>query len=462
MRLARPHPAFVPAVTTALAFTVAVTTVPSLRFAYANVSLHVALETTEGLIAVVLAVLCAGRFSRTRALSDVLLATAFSGLALTNLVVSALPMIASKDRPEGFVIWLSLALRLAAAGALCAAGLATGTATHSRRWWSAAGGAVAVAALAAVAADAWLAEPIDPTLSPEASNRPVFEGHGVVIAALALSVLLHVVATVGFVLRAQRRSDPLLGWLAAGTAVGAIARVHYLLFPSLYSDWVYTGDLLRLGSYGLFLAGAIGELVGHWRATAELAAGRERGRLARELHDGLIQELSFIRSQTAGRAVLEPPMIEHVAAAAERGLAESRLALDALDHHDAPLSDALRAAVGPIARRAGATVAVTVVDEAPVDLQTRHALLRVAREAATNAVRHGRARTIAIELAREGGHLRMTAADDGIGFDADTAPAGFGLRSIRERVEALGGQFAIDAARGSGATLTVTVPAAGD
>jgi signal transduction histidine kinase len=446
----------------ALAFTVVVLTVPSVRFAYENLSLHVALETAEGLVAILVAALCGGRFRRTGHDADLLLTISFSLLAATNVLLSALPAIAASDRPGDLVTWLALVVRLEAAAGLLAAALlpdgrrAAGSA--GRRVTVAAVAAVALAAVLATAAAGLLAEPIDPSLSPERSRRPIFTGHPVALATLAASLLCHVGAAVGFRRRATERGDEFLHWLAAGAAVAAVARVHYLLYPSLYSDWVYTGDLLRFSSYGLFLAGATGELVAHWRAAAQLAAEEQRRQLARELHDGLVQELSFIRSQTAGRAAVDGDLLGHIAAAAERGLTESRLALDLLDTTESRLVDALRSSAAGVSDRAGAQVRVHAAVTPDVAFDVRHALVRVVREAATNAVRHGGARTVDIDVRAVDGGVRVEVRDDGAGFDPAVATPGFGLRSMRERVDRLGGDLDVRSAPGEGTTVAATVP----
>lgn len=52
-----------------------------------------------------------------------------------------------------------------------------------------------------------------------------------------------------FVRKAERHRDELLYWLAGGAGLATFARVNHVLFPSLYSNWVYTGDILRLAAY---------------------------------------------------------------------------------------------------------------------------------------------------------------------------------------------------------------------
>jgi signal transduction histidine kinase len=83
-----------------------------------------------------------------------------------------------------------------------------------------------------------------------------------------------------------------------------------------------------------------------------------------------------------------------------------------------------------------------------------HELRQVLREAVANAVRHGGASRVAIALAEENRLLRLTVADDGTGFPADTVPQ---PRSISERIAALGGSLEI-ASGSAGTELRFTLP----
>lgn len=111
------------------------------------------------------------------------------------------------------------------------------------------------------------------------------------------------------------------------------------------------------GSYLWFLVGASSEIDAYRGDQARLAVVEEHRRMARELHDGLVQELSFIRRRRRPPPVAwrspAPGMAEHLAAAADRALRESRRAVDALPG-DMPesLADALRTAARR-RRRAG-------------------------------------------------------------------------------------------------------------
>ena len=243
--------------------------------------------------------------------------------------------------------------------------------------------------------------------------------------------------------------------------------MNYFLFPSLfyYSTFVYTGDLLRFGSYLCFLVGAAREVDRYWHDQTRLAAVEERRRLARDLHDGLTQELAFIRSQAADMAagVAVPGIARYVAEAADRrwsnpaGLSRPWPPTPTLPPASRSPRPVIRAAE-EVAIRAGAVVKIEV-DASPTAPPAVHeALARVTREACTNAVRHGGATTLLLRLSQSDGRLRLTITDDGTGFDPEAVQRGYGLRSMRERVEALGGAFAVESADGQGAVARADLP----
>ena len=107
------------------------------------------------------------------------------------------------------------------------------------------------------------------------------------------------------------------------------------------------GDLVRLAFYAVLLVGASQQIVLYWRAEAEAAAAGERRRMAHDLHDGLSQELAFIRSHTASLAAGrgDPRALELVAEAADRALEKSRRAVTAMTPPDAPSPDGARSVV---------------------------------------------------------------------------------------------------------------------
>jgi signal transduction histidine kinase len=130
-----------------------------------------------------------------------------------------------------------------------------------------------------------------------------------------------------------------------------------------------------------------------------------------------------------------------------------------LDHFGLPT--ALRAYVDAACAKAGLRVQLALPDDgAPMPKETAIALFRIVQEGVTNIIRHAGARsvTLSFDLTRDG--CRFSLSDDGCGFDAADPKFRWshGIMGMRQRVRALGGQFDIESAPGSGTTLRVSIP----
>jgi signal transduction histidine kinase len=186
----------------------------------------------------------------------------------------------------------------------------------------------------------------------------------------------------------------------------------------------------------------------------------DRRRLARELHDGLVQELVYIRSAVHDLPQAHDGLAHQIIGACDTALDEARSAIEALGRSpDEPLGFVLHRAARQVAERYGERrVVVDLDDSVQVDAQQLHALARITREAVSNALRHGQARSICIRLSCEGTCRHLSVEDDGRGFEPSelSESAGYGMTSMRERAEALPGRFSVDAAPGRGAIVEVT------
>jgi signal transduction histidine kinase len=192
------------------------------------------------------------------------------------------------------------------------------------------------------------------------------------------------------------------------------------------------------------------------------AALEERARVARELHDGVAQEVLHLLAQARQMRARRPgPEADRLLAAAERALAELRSAISGLRApFDEPLPAALARIGGELGRRLELDVRVEADVDVDVDPPVREALARIVGEALSNAARHGRARCATIEL-QAGPPRRLCVRDDGRGFDPDPArvPAGaFGLQAMRERAAAVGAVAEIRSAPHAGTEVEVTLP----
>ena len=196
-------------------------------------------------------------------------------------------------------------------------------------------------------------------------------------------------------------------------------------------------------------------------ATAAVLA--ERRRLAREIHDGMAQDLAFIVQQAesldGGDGTAEG--LAQIATAARRALDESRVAIgDLMRPAGEPLADALSRVADEASGRWGASTETHTAPGLELSPPRREALLRIAGEAVTNAARHARSRRIVVEL---GEHpvLQLRVRDDGVGFDpASTEGLGghHGITGMRARAEQLGGRLRIASSPGQGTEVVVSLP----
>lgn len=435
--------------------TVTVAAVPTLRFAYRNPDGRLALETVAAFVAALVAVLFYGRFRRTGSLQALLLVYSLGLLGFAALVLVVLPMVGGASAESTTATWGALVVRQLAAFLLLAAALLPGRVVAARHLprdtLAAVGLLVAVVVLIQV-----LATQLPPAVAteapPEESAVPRLDAHPFVLVVQLMNLVCFAGAAVAFTRQSARTGDELAGWVGAAAALGAWARVNYLLYPSLYSDWFYSGDLLRLAFYLLLLVAAWREIHHYWSAQTEAAVFGERRRIARELHDGTLQELGYIRSQADG---VEGPAAERIRSATERALDETRAALAALTSVGAePFAEVLCRSVEEVADRYDVAVRCSVDPEVRAPGGHRQDLLRIGREAVANAARHGKAHFVELRLAPG----EMVVADDGLGFDpsAPTRPGAFGLTSMRDRAAGMDGSVEIVSMPGQGTKVRVT------
>ena len=278
--------------------------------------------------------------------------------------------------------------------------------------------------------------------------------------------VLIAVAFVGFARRAERDGDLLMRGLAVAAPLGGGAVLTYAIGPAFGAGWIIADQLFLLGAYAAILGGAWAESAAHSKRFVQRASAEERRRLAQDLHDGLAQDLLYIVVQARALAERHPDAeaVRGLVSASERALDESRGALGTLTYaSDEPLARVLGNCVREVAHRAGAEVSLRVDGELEPSAGVREAVLRIAREATWNAVRHGPASDVLVTL-QAGDPLRVTVSDDGSGFDVEDAlrdGRGFGLESMRKRARAVGGTLSIWSAPGQGTEISAILPREG-
>ena len=190
------------------------------------------------------------------------------------------------------------------------------------------------------------------------------------------------------------------------------------------------------------------------------ALKQERQRLARDLHDGLAQDLAFIAVYAQG---LEPDLGDQhpLVIAARRALGASRGLMADLAARSAPTTGAaLTLVADELSGRFGVRVEVVVIaltGRADLGAPEREEIVMIAREAIVNAITHGHAQQIDVTLDLERQRPLLLVSDDGGGVAPSVPQGGFGLPTMRARAEALGGRLVMRRGAGGGTELEVRV-----
>jgi GAF domain-containing protein len=209
----------------------------------------------------------------------------------------------------------------------------------------------------------------------------------------------------------------------------------------------------------------------------ELALLQERDRIAKELHDGIIQTIYAVglNLDYCRLALRENPddveeRLGDATAGLNRAISDIRNYILDLTHRVGGAVGLRQAAEGLALEygrsTASGTVPLTITVDVDDEVSTvvpserRAELVQVLREALANAVRHARASSVAISARVEGGRLVLEVADDGVGFDLTASPAEghHGLRNMTNRARMLDGHLDIESAPGRGTTITLVVP----
>jgi NarL family two-component system sensor histidine kinase LiaS len=199
----------------------------------------------------------------------------------------------------------------------------------------------------------------------------------------------------------------------------------------------------------------------------QLAGLEERNRLARDLHDSVKQQVFAIsmnlgtvqtlweRDPAQAREKLEAATNQ--ARQAQKELAMLIQTLRPFQMQGKGLVQALEEFLRDWQAHSGIQTEFQAGEGITLPDEKEQALFRVAQEALSNAARHSGAANVHVALNAQGGQAIMTVADDGRGFDPDKATGGFGLKSMRERVQSLGGALEIRSG-GNGTQITAVMP----
>lgn len=194
-----------------------------------------------------------------------------------------------------------------------------------------------------------------------------------------------------------------------------------------------------------------------------LATSEERNRLAREIHDGVAQEIASLgyaiddlaatASDDETREAAEVLRLEVTRVVSELRLSilDLRHGVDAAGGLSGALAEYVREVAGQTSLRAH-----LVLDEngEPLPRRTEAELLRIAQEAVGNVRKHAHAENLWVTLVTEGRNLRLTVADDGVGLAAPKS-GHYGMHTMRERAESIGADFNVEDRPAGGTIITV-------
>jgi signal transduction histidine kinase len=257
--------------------------------------------------------------------------------------------------------------------------------------------------------------------------------------------------------------------------LGVPIRVRDTVFGNLYLTDKQVGEVFTDVDEELVVALAVAAGVGIENArlheqVAELALLADRDRIARDLHDLVIQRLFAIglSLQGAGRLAQVPEVTSRVNQAVDdidstiREIRSVIFELEAVKVHES----GLRSRLVELCNKAGLSLGFDPVlrfdgpIDSMVDTSVADQILAIVREALSNVARHAGASEVIVNANLIDGHFDVTIVDNGGGFDPHATNAGHGLANIRGRAAELGGTIEIVSVANEGTTLHARVPVA--
>ncbi|HWH24866.1 MAG TPA: sensor histidine kinase [Candidatus Limnocylindria bacterium] len=477
---------------------------PLLSFVLVDRSLDVAINSLVLLGSGSLAALTLARYRESGRVAGLFQSSAFLVVAWLAGIVTILVVLKVEFRfgltlaqPEQLPLYVTAISRILAAALLVAGGLAAVGAIRSapqvRRTLLVPIAVMTVLAIVAYAVREWLPDVIaqlPPLIGPEGIQALIEEPRvgGALAGQTALALLVQTVSCGLFIVgallyrRSFARGGPVAdGYLAVAMLIGAFAELHFYFYPGVYSGLVSSSAALRLAFFVVLLLGINAESRSDMRALrnayaaldrlrrseAERATLEERTRLARELHDGLAQDLWFAKLKHE-RLVPHVPdeqrgLAAEVTQALDQAIAEAKQAvatMRAAAEGELPLHELLARSVDEFGSRSGLRVDFSAAD-LPQSLPARSQaeVLRVLQEALTNIGKHADATVVRVSAEVEGDMLTLSVLDNGRGFrPAETPGDGMGLQGMRERARLMGGDLRIESEPSGGTGVYLAVP----
>jgi signal transduction histidine kinase len=428
--------------------------------AMTNPPLRAVAETITAVFVVAAAGLVCEQYFTTHQLRKLLLLAALVLLALTEFCANALPPALNIRSDTVFIAAFPVA-QLLVAGLLVAAAR-----TPSDRVLVGLRRPMLTVALVVIGCFAF-AELVGLLLRPalfggRSSDEAIDQAlnHPLALLVLLSTAACYFWAAAEFARRTWPERSRFLLHFAEGAVLLGVARLYYLALPWVGPGEISLREALRLLAAAFIFSAALRHDHELRAATARAATFAERRRVARDLHDGLAQDLAFIAVH--GAKVVEQLGEGHpLSRAVRHALAVSRTTItDLSENKSTSPRETLEAIAHELGERFGAQVVVDVAPALALTPDSRDQVARIAREAIANAARHGHASHIVVSLQPLGVAAVLRVVDDGCGINAgaETAVEGFGIRTMRERAAALGGTFSVRPAGATGTNLEVIFP----
>ena len=376
---------------------------------YALPEARLAFDTAIAIVALIVAVLASVRFVVEGRLLDLLLAAGFWSIALGTAAFGLVPVLGGGSL-EPAAAWSLIGSRLLGAALIAAAPYADHRLGNRRRALL----SVATGVALVLGATALVLGSVPSQTGASPGGSEIVEG-AAVVAAGALLAGFWLIALVGFARRYRTYGRDLDSWMCLAATLALFADLNLILTPVMSGDNVLQGDFLRFVAYGILL-------VGVWRAIAQAEFGRavadERGRVAREIHDGLAQYLFAITTQVNMLETGAPldqvlPRLKRASIAAQQ---EARFAVLALSSAggSAPFDAALRRYVDVLTADGALDVELEVDPQVRLAPDEQIEVFRIVQEGLGNARRHAGARRVEVSIAQRNGRRVVAVSDDGV------------------------------------------------
>jgi len=231
-------------------------------------------------------------------------------------------------------------------------------------------------------------------------------------------------------------------------------------------------DEESLARFGVQAAIAIDNAYLH-QQVADLAVAQERLRIAHEVHDGIAQVLGYVNTKvqaanaylSQGKSDEAGSQLNELALAARDAYAdlrESLVNLRTLPSAERTVSSVLEEYLDRWKAASGVSTQLTIDPDLRIPPGIELQLIRIVQEALTNVRRHARATAAKVDIRRRDGQVIGSVSDDGVGFNPEARPRSdfprFGLSTMRERAESVGGKLRVVSMPGKGTTVAFELP----